>query len=235
MNMNKEIPNQQWKELYQGQKAFHSRQPKQPELIDNYFFIFDCIENEIIFMNNSFNDVLGYDAKTFTVNDLVEIIHPDDQAYFFASEEKGLSFTNNLLFNEHFQYILSYTYRIKTASGKYIFVQQQCQAIEVNNQGNLSKTLVLHKRIDPYTIRPNNDYKIFDKGKNIYIDAENCYNLSSRELEILALIKEGKNSTEIAIELNISKYTVDTHRKNILKKTNSASFIDIIRKVSFLN
>lgn len=230
-----EIPNANWKELFDSQKAFHSKLPEQNNLIDSYFFIFDCLSNEIIFMNSAFDTVTGYDSKTFHVNDLIEIIHPEDQPYFFQCEETGVNFTNNLSFNEHYQYILSYTYRIKTENDKYIYIQQQCQAIEVNNHGNLSKTLVMHKRIDPYNERPTNDYKIFDKGKNIYIDAANCYNLSKRELEILNFIKEGKSSIEIADHLNISKYTVDTHRKNILKKTNSTTFIDLIRKISFLS
>lgn len=233
--MKNNFNNEQWNALYQNQKAFHTKLPKQPGLIDNYFFIFDCIENSILFMNSSFTDITGYDATSFNVTNLVDIIHPEDTQYFFDCEEKGLQFTNNLLFNEHFQYILSYTYRVRIKSGDYIYVQQQCQAIEVNDQGNLSKTLVMHKKIEPYTTRPVNDYKIFDKGKNIYIDAENCYNLSKREMEILTCIKEGKNSAAIAEALNISKYTVDTHRKNILKKTNSTTFIDIIRKISHLN
>ena len=36
--------------------------------------------------------------------------------------------------------------------------------------------------------------------------------------EIIKLIAEYKTSKEIAKELNISKNTVDTHRKNILEK-----------------
>lgn len=45
----------------------------------------------------------------------------------------------------------------------------------------------------------------------------NC--LTERELEILRLISQHKTALEIAENLNISKYTVDTHRKNILEKT----------------
>ncbi|MBP6585744.1 MAG: response regulator transcription factor, partial [Flavobacterium sp.] len=44
--------------------------------------------------------------------------------------------------------------------------------------------------------------------------------LSNREKEILQLIGEGKTSNEIATSLFISKTTVDSHRKNIMKKIN---------------
>jgi two-component system response regulator NreC len=53
--------------------------------------------------------------------------------------------------------------------------------------------------------------------------------LSSREKEILRLIGEGKTSLEIADELFISKATVDTHRKNIVKKMNIYGKTDLIR------
>jgi DNA-binding NarL/FixJ family response regulator len=42
--------------------------------------------------------------------------------------------------------------------------------------------------------------------------------LSSREIEILQLIAEGKNSKQIAETLFLSSKTVDAHRKNIMDK-----------------
>ena len=50
--------------------------------------------------------------------------------------------------------------------------------------------------------------------------------LSPRENDILELILQCKTSREIADELFISKLTVDTHRKNILKKTSVKSFVE---------
>ncbi|PKP16987.1 MAG: DNA-binding response regulator [Bacteroidetes bacterium HGW-Bacteroidetes-23] len=53
--------------------------------------------------------------------------------------------------------------------------------------------------------------------------------LSKREKEILQLIGEGKTSQEIADTLFIGKTTVDTHRKNIIKKINIHGKTDLIR------
>lgn len=98
------------------------------------------------------------------------MIHPEDLPYFLNSKESGLAFTNKLVFNRHFKYILSYSYRIKTNKNEYIRVLQQCQALEVNNSGHLTKTLVIHKRIKDFDIRREDDYNIFDKSQNVYID-----------------------------------------------------------------
>ena len=44
--------------------------------------------------------------------------------------------------------------------------------------------------------------------------------LTSREREILQLLAEGKANKEVATALNISPYTVETHRRHILEKLN---------------
>lgn len=44
--------------------------------------------------------------------------------------------------------------------------------------------------------------------------------LTDREREILQLLAEGKANKEVAAALNISPYTVETHRKHILEKLN---------------
>lgn len=53
--------------------------------------------------------------------------------------------------------------------------------------------------------------------------------LSKREKEILRLIGEGKSSNEISEVLEIAKATVDTHRKNILKKLNIQGKTELVR------
>lgn len=53
--------------------------------------------------------------------------------------------------------------------------------------------------------------------------------LSKREIEIVRLIGEGKTSTEISEILFIGKSTVDTHRKNILRKLNIHGKTDLMR------
>ena len=44
--------------------------------------------------------------------------------------------------------------------------------------------------------------------------------LTAREREILQLLAEGKANKEVAAALNISPYTVETHRRHILEKLN---------------
>jgi len=52
--------------------------------------------------------------------------------------------------------------------------------------------------------------------------------LTTREREILQLLAEGKNNKEVANLLNLSLYTVETHRSNILQKLNLHSGAELI-------
>ena len=53
--------------------------------------------------------------------------------------------------------------------------------------------------------------------------ANESYELSDRETEVLLLVAQGCSSKEIADRLNISIHTVNTHRKNITHKTGIKS------------
>jgi DNA-binding NarL/FixJ family response regulator len=52
--------------------------------------------------------------------------------------------------------------------------------------------------------------------------------LTGREREVLQLVAEGKSSKEIAVELDVSTKTVDTHRSNILRKLDLHTVADLV-------
>lgn len=52
--------------------------------------------------------------------------------------------------------------------------------------------------------------------------------LSDREMEIIQLVTQGHSSTVIADRLNVSIHTVNSHRKNILKKLGLKSPTELI-------
>jgi len=53
--------------------------------------------------------------------------------------------------------------------------------------------------------------------------------LSAREREVLLLIADGKTNKEIATRLNLSVYTVDSHRGKIMEKLNLHSAGELVR------
>ncbi len=72
-------------------------------------------------------------------------------------------------------------------------------------------------------VSPNYDNDKLDEN-HLDIEALTC-----REVEILKLMTQGKSSSQIGKELFISKATVYTHRKHILKKLGFCSTPTLIR------
>ena len=53
--------------------------------------------------------------------------------------------------------------------------------------------------------------------------------LSDREREVLQLLAEGKNTKEIASNLNLSGKTVEAHRINLMSKLNIHSIAELTK------
>lgn len=64
---------------------------------------------------------------------------------------------------------------------------------------------------------------------NVTIGKSNQVVLSNREKEILGLIANGKTSKDISETLFIAKTTVDTHRKNMIRKLDLASGAELVK------
>jgi DNA-binding NarL/FixJ family response regulator len=71
--------------------------------------------------------------------------------------------------------------------------------------------------------------KIHNKPQPEKEDEKNPHGISKREMEVLQLIAKGLTTMEIADQLFTSKRTIETHRKNLLDKTNSKNTASLIR------
>lgn len=112
-----------------------------------------------------------------------------------------------------------------------MFDQEQAvqQMREAGASGYIMKNSSLKKLVDAIRTVANG-HTYFDENLSVGSTQEKGeIALSSREMEILRLVGEGKTSQEIADELNIGKSTVDTHRKNILRKMNISGKTDLLR------
>jgi two-component system, LuxR family, response regulator FixJ len=58
---------------------------------------------------------------------------------------------------------------------------------------------------------------------------EKCQLLTTRERQILELMVTGKNTKEIAVELNISTKTVDFHRQHVMSKMKVDSIVKLVQ------
>lgn len=108
--------------------------------------------------------------------------------------------------------------------------------VDSNNQYAIR---ALKKSVFDYLLKPYDLDELKDSLHRIESTLDNSHKklnipenfklkLSEREIQIIEGLFSGKSSKDIAIDLNISKSTVDTHRRNILKKTGFKSTSEMI-------
>ena len=70
--------------------------------------------------------------------------------------------------------------------------------------------------------------KFMERFSNVKKENEAAH-LTQREVEIIGLIEKEMSNKEIADTLFISERTVETHRKNIFRKTKTNSVIGLVK------
>jgi DNA-binding CsgD family transcriptional regulator len=199
-----------------------------------FSFIFNFLFNELEEVEGV-EDILGYSDSTLTFSSLFKFIHPDDSPFIYKGIKKILK--NIYSYNPEHKLNISFltTFRVKSAKGDYIHLLCQSSAQEVID-GYITKLSNVFVDISGLNLRPYSSVRLklgnnqgFSEC-NIMVDNDSRYiNLfSKREMAVLRLIAEGKKSCELAVLLGISVKTVNTHRRNILRKSKTNNIIEVV-------
>jgi DNA-binding CsgD family transcriptional regulator len=136
----------------------------------------------------------------------------------------------------------SYNFKIKNKSGNYMWAMHN-MSIYKTNKWNIPLQFITYisdfsefKLDDCITLCVSK--KEMEQIKPIltktFYPEKAMFKLTERELDILAKIMEGKTSLEIAQEFSLSIHTINTHRKNMLEKTQSkniSQLIEVFQKI----
>ncbi len=95
--------------------------------------------------------------------------------------------------------------------------------------GDVSSILVQKIKTETENTNTNTTFDPIHKENSVKI-FENPFELTKRELQILALAVSGKANKDIAAELNISKRTTEVHRFNLMKKMGVKNVLELINK-----
>ncbi|WP_405605495.1 LuxR C-terminal-related transcriptional regulator [Polaribacter sp. Asnod1-A03] len=165
------------------------------------------------------------------------LFHPDDLQPWLACLKSLMTFTMNEL-DDQKRRKMSYTwnYRIKNQAGEYITIIQNTTPLQFDKK---EKPII---GLAHYTVLPG-DLNMDISATAKYLNSDNEYEtlfyknissegllnaISNRERDIIRLLLLSKTSNEISKTLNISKHTVDTHRRNILKKLSLNSTYELL-------
>jgi len=209
-----------------------------------YNSTFYCITNTV---NKSFEYVSkNFKACTGLDRDLMltegmdyfwSLFHKEDIQLWIKCLQNLMVFTMTELTDEQ-RKRMSYTwnYRIKNAKGDYVNVVQNTTPIQFDEKKKpiigLAHYTVLHGVIDMDICASAKYLNDKDEYETLYYQNISNSNIisaiSNRERDIVRLLLTKKTSEEISETLNISKHTVDTHRRNILKKLKLTSTVELM-------
>ena len=202
----------------------------------SYFFLFDPFLKHIDMVSNGIQEVIGVPADEFSVQYIMDNMHPEDLPLFGDIEATVVEFKKKLALEDLFSYKTRYNYRMRKQDGDFVHILQQTITIAADDSGNVMRNLVLHTDITD--IAPFQEMRLSFiglKGLPSYINVRPArrfsvekLQLTSSELGILGLLVEGMDSKRIAQITNRSLHTIRTHRKNILRKTGCRSIQELL-------
>lgn len=122
-------------------------------------------------------------------------------------------------------------------------VRQTNQDIKILVLSMYKTDSIDESEINGYILKESSSETILKKVKDIlekesrlsrFESTQSYTNLSKREQEIVIEIGNGYSSEQIADKLNLSYYTIESHKKNIFLKLNVKTTAELIKKAMFL-
>jgi DNA-binding CsgD family transcriptional regulator len=202
--------------------------------------VFDMKERRHAFASYSFESVFGYDSIQIKEHDSAYFdsrIHPEDMAELLRRGIHTMRFYLDLPQEERLPYKLINEYRIRGKDDAYLRVVEQHQPLLQDSWGNIRFTLSVldispHQQADApiaTTLMRVSDGALFPyTGEGFSQLLSPPSPLTSREAEVLSLIRDGLASKQIAHSLAISVHTVNTHRQRILEKLNASNSAEAV-------
>ncbi|AEH02075.1 helix-turn-helix transcriptional regulator [Lacinutrix sp. 5H-3-7-4] len=209
-----------------------------------YSSTFFCLTNtqELTFeyISKNFTSCLGLDATDLKVKGMKYFwsrIHPEDIEIWLGALNSLMEFTLAEI-PENKRELANYTwnYRIKNASEKYVNIIQNTTPLAFDSEMKpiigLAHYTVLNIELNlPITataklLNNKNEYETvyYNNFSQKLLHA----GISNRERDVIRLLILNFTSKEISEKLNISPHTVDTHRRNILKKLKISSTGELV-------
>jgi len=209
-----------------------------------YSSTFFCITNTqdltFEYISKNYNACLGLDAKEIKEKGMHYFwsrIHPEDIESWLQALNSLMKFTLSEIPQEK-RKDASYTwnFRFKNAQGTYVNIIQNTTPLIFDSENKpiigLAHYTVLHPDVKLDITASAKLLNSEQEYETIYFNSFSQKLLhdgvTNRERDIIRLLILDKTSKEISEKLNISSHTVDTHRRNILKKLDITSTGELV-------
>ena len=196
-----------------------------------FSYNYDLREVRITDVQN-LDSVLGYSETDITMEFYMSLIHPQDINQVLRITAVVLKLALDLNLGRSAEYSISY--RMRQKNGKYVRVLRHTSPLKIDSQGKMVASTSTVTDIS--FLNSANDVRWYIPWEKRYkkevreaLSSIQKIQFSTREVQIIELLAEGLTSSEIALRLNLSKHTIDTHRRRMLRRTNVLTTIELLR------
>lgn len=199
------------------------------EKMNGVLFIIDYNSNSLSWAGENFEEILGYNSDRLTnlsdreVKDLYLpkdfYIHKERYDFFMNPETKDKSHTS--------------VCRIKHQNGHYIWLYFSIFVISRNSDDTPQKAGGIMINLEKLMGSSFLEKFFMEKEKN----TKPHKMLSKRQTEILNYTRQGLSASQVAEKLNLSKRTVESHKRIMHKKfgfKNTAALIGYVSNAGYL-
>lgn len=200
---------------------------------NQFFYIADLLKIRILFTSWGSQKIIGLTPEQVDTSTFFVLAHPEDQEQLNRAQTKLYKMGQELFIKQKGISIVSVLIRERNDASNYIDLLLQSYSFYSEIHKTVF-TLIAATELSTFKIDKDSRHYYYagdDPAMFRYPDAvlfKEGYNFSPRELEILKLIAAGQGSEQIADKLFLSVHTVDTHRRNILKKTKKTTTHEVV-------
>ncbi|MCU4176471.1 response regulator transcription factor [Carboxylicivirga sp. N1Y90] len=195
------------------------------ELIPGWLHVNNIIDFGLLYMSPrmesdckiSFNEV-----KELEFNYMQDFVHPE-------TLERAVPQLLELVESGDSNRTLSFYQYIKLPEKEYEWYHTSSKLFNKESVISISIPLSVLQDFDQHIV------EILNENIFLKINLEKYKSLSNREKEIIKLLIQGTSNTQIAESINISEFTVKTHRRNIYRKLNICNVCDLVRFAQMYN
>lgn len=206
---------------------------------EHYYFILDFFDLQFTYVHPAVEKIVGCKPDELTFPLLFEKMHPDDAAQIQRKEAAATEFFYQRITPEKIPlYKSTYTFRLNDGKGGWKNILHQSIALQVAENGHIHYTLCVHADITYLNLLPDDrisfigingepSYYALSTDPATFLAPKADITLSPREQDVVRLLAAGLSSKEIAGKLYLSSHTIDTHRRNLLKKTGTKNTLEL--------
>ncbi|MCP9765290.1 LuxR C-terminal-related transcriptional regulator [Lacihabitans soyangensis] len=208
-----------------------------------FWFIGDNSTLMITAASQNINELTPYQHEAWTKGNtffFAENIHPDDRFFVLSAFKLAVEKIELLPLERQSSVRLNIYARMLNAKAEYRWVLIQMPRLYINEKDRTTVGFILvtdlshleflkRPTLMTLTDKVNNQNQYFHIAEDLKeLVVADLPNITKREQEIVNLMAKGLNSPAISEKLYLSYHTVENHKRNLRKKTNTKTSAELI-------